>query len=166
MDAVSTSPGRLSVGLGFDAHDFAPGRRLVLGGVEVEHDQGLAGHSDADAVLHALADAVLGACGLPDIGTLFPDTDARYFDADSQELLGQVLARARDAGCRPVNADLVVVCDAPKLTRHADAIRGRVAKLLDVEPARVGFKAKTCEGTMLARPGASLACLAVVLVER
>lgn len=165
MGTMSKQQLGLRVGLGFDAHDFAPGRRLVLGGVKIEHDQGLAGHSDADALLHALADAMLGACGLPDIGTLFPDTDPRFRGADSSALLEQVVERVRDAGFRPANADLTVVCDEPRLEPHAGSIRARVAGLLGIEPGRIGFKAKTTEGTMLARPGTSLACLAVVLVE-
>lgn len=154
----------LRVGFGFDAHRLVPGRPLVLGGVDLGFERGLAGHSDGDALLHALADALLGSLGLPDIGTLFPDDDPAFAGADSARLLAGVLERLAGRGARPVNVDLVVVCDRPKLQPHADAIRARVAGLLGLSPDAVGIKAKTTEGTALAGPD-SIAVMAVALVQ-
>lgn len=155
----------LRTGIGFDAHAGDPDRELVLGGVRIPSGHGLAGHSDADVLLHALCDALLGACALPDIGTRFPDTDARFNDADSAELLADVMKSVRELGFRVTNADLVVVADAPKLGPHAGDIRSRVSELLGVEPGRVGFKAKTGEGTGLVS-GQSIAAFASVLLGR
>lgn len=157
---------QLRTGLGFDAHRLARGRRLVLGGVEVPHRTGLAGHSDADVLLHALADALLGACALPDIGIIFPDTDPTLHDADSAGLLKQVCRRIRRRGFRPINVDCVLVCDAPRIQPHTSAIRESIAALLAIPAGAVGLKAKTTEGTRLAQKNCSIAALVTVLVER
>jgi 2-C-methyl-D-erythritol 2,4-cyclodiphosphate synthase len=153
-------------GIGFDAHELRRGRRLVLGGIEIPAVRGLLGHSDADVLLHALTDALLGALALPDIGTLFPDTDPRWKDADSGLMLRAAYARVKAGGYRIENCDLVVVCDQPKLKPHAETIRDSVARLLGVTASAVGLQAKTTEGTRLAVPGRSIAAFASVLVGR
>jgi 2-C-methyl-D-erythritol 2,4-cyclodiphosphate synthase len=138
----------------------------MLGGVQIPYARGLIGHSDADVLLHAIADALLGACALPDIGVLFPDTDEALRDADSAELLKKICHRVRARGFALVNIDCVVVGDAPRLAPHAGAIRRRVAELIGIPVGAVGFKAKTTEGTGLAVTNRSIAALANVLVER
>ena len=117
----------LRVGTGFDLHRLIPGRPCVLGGVLLPHDSGPAGHSDGDAVLHALADALLGAAGLEDLGTLYADSDERWRDADSAELLTDVVARVRAAGWRPVNTDIVVATEGPRIAPHRAAMRAPTA---------------------------------------
>lgn len=154
------------IGFGFDAHELHAGRRLVLGGVHLPGRRGLAGHSDADVLLHALTDALLGAAALPDIGTLFPDTDAATRDADSAELLSVAWRRVRKLGFRLANADCVLVCDAPKIAPHAPAIRERIAAVLKADAGNVGLKAKTTEGTRLALKGRSIAAMVTVLLVR
>lgn len=156
----------IRTGVGFDAHRLEPGRRLVLGGVAIPYDCGLAGHSDGDALLHALCDALLGALARPDIGTNFPDTDPAFKDADSSTLVREVMLAVDELGFRVLNASCVVVCDRPKLAPHAHSIRDRIAGLLAIEPDRVGLSAKTCEGTQLAIPGESVAALVTVLLGR
>ncbi len=133
------------VGLGEDVHALVPGRRLVLGGVQVPHRAGLLGHSDADALLHAITDALLGAAGLGDIGTLFPDDDPRFRGADSRTLLRHAMARVREHGWEPVNVDCTVRAQAPRLAGHREAMRESIAATLGIEPARVNVKAKTSE---------------------
>ena len=135
------------IGLGYDSHRFADGRRLLVGGVLVEGARGLAGHSDGDAVCHAVTDAVLGASGLGDIGALFPDTDPAWKDADSLELLRDAFGRVRAAGWRVGNLDLVVICHRPKIGPLADAIRASLAETLGTTPDRISVKGKTPEGT-------------------
>ncbi|HTW91864.1 MAG TPA: 2-C-methyl-D-erythritol 2,4-cyclodiphosphate synthase [bacterium] len=152
------------MGLGFDAHEMVRGRPLMLGGVHVPSEQGLAGHSDADVLLHALTDALLGALALPDIGTLFPDTDAKWKDAASELMLREAYRRVKARGYRLVNADCVLVCDRPKLSPHSDAIRESIARMLSVPAGNIGLKAKTTEGTLLALKAKSIAAMAVVLV--
>jgi 2-C-methyl-D-erythritol 2,4-cyclodiphosphate synthase len=153
-------------GLGFDAHRLVPGRRLKLGGVIIPHPKGLAGHSDADVLLHALIDALLGAMAEPDIGTRFPDTDPAFKDADSTKLLAEVLETVTARGFSVLNASCVLVCDEPKLVPHAASIRARLAELLSIDAGRVGLSAKTAEGTQLAIPGQSIAALVTVLVAK
>jgi 2-C-methyl-D-erythritol 2,4-cyclodiphosphate synthase len=156
----------LRVGLGFDVHRLVPGRPCILGGVTLPHPAGPAGHSDGDAVLHALADAVLGAAGLDDLGTLFPDTDPQWKGADSRALLRAALGRAAAAGWRVVNADLVVVADAPRIGPHRAALRRSIAEALGVAPEAVNVKGKSTEGLGALAGGAGVAVQAVCLLER
>jgi 2-C-methyl-D-erythritol 2,4-cyclodiphosphate synthase len=156
----------LRVGLGFDVHRLVPGRPCILGGVELPHPAGPAGHSDGDAVLHALADAVLGAAGLDDLGTLFPDGDPRWKGADSRALLRASIERAAAAGWRVVNADLVIVADAPRIGPHRDALRRSIAEALGVAAEAVNVKGKSTEGLGALAGGAGVAVQAVCLLER
>lgn len=153
-------------GIGYDLHRTAPGRPLILGGVRIEAPFGLLGHSDADIVLHALCDALLGAAGLGDIGDLFPDTDAAHKDADSRGFVTQVLARVRAAGYRVVNADCIIHAQRPKLGPRKAEIRAAVAALLGLPPDAVGMKATTNEGLDAIGRGEALACWATVLLAR
>ena len=149
----------LNVGIGYDSHRFAEDRPLVLGGVEVEYERGLTGHSDADVVTHAVIDAVLGAAGLDDIGTLFPDDEPAWKDADSIELLRTVVGMLRG----PIrNIDITVICEQPKLKPYRAAI---VRSLGDVTSARVDFKASTNEGMGWIGRGEGIACMAVASVD-
>ncbi len=136
----------IRIGIGYDIHRLTPGRPLVLGGVAIPHEKGLAGHSDADALCHAVTDAVLGALALGDIGRHFPDTDPRYAGADSMELLRAAVRMAADAGYRVVNVDANIVAQRPKLQPHIEAMRQRLAEALRIDTARVSVKAKTNEG--------------------
>lgn len=156
----------MRVGLGYDSHRFAAGRRLVLGGVEIPHERGLAGHSDADAVAHAVTDALLGAAGLGDIGSHFPPTDERWRDADSIELLRQAAQLAAEHNYQVVNADVSVVCEAPKIGPHAAAMCARLADALGIAPSFVSVKGKTNEGMGWTGAGEGIAAMAVVLVDR
>jgi 2-C-methyl-D-erythritol 2,4-cyclodiphosphate synthase len=149
-------------GIGYDSHRFAVGRRLIIGGVEIPHEQGLDGHSDADVLTHAVIDALLGAAGLGDIGEHFPDSDERWRDADSLELLASVLASVADAGLEVVNVDCTVVMEAPRLGPHKQAIRTRLAVALGLPEARVNVKASTGEGIGFVGRGEGVAALAVV----
>lgn len=154
----------MRVGQGFDVHRFSddPARRLVLGGVVVDGARGLEGHSDADVVAHALADAVLGAAGLGDLGAHFPDTDPAYEGADSLTLLARVVELARGAGLAPVNADCTVVAEAPRLSGHLGAMGERLSAVLG---APVSVKATTAEGLGAVGRAEGIACLAMVLME-
>jgi 2-C-methyl-D-erythritol 2,4-cyclodiphosphate synthase len=148
-----------SVGIGYDSHRFAEGRRLVLGGVEVEHPQGLAGHSDADVLTHAVIDALLGAAGAGDIGTLFPDDDEVWRDADSIDLLRTVVGTI--AG-RIVNVDATLICEAPRI----GPLRSEMERILaEVTSARVSVKATTNEGMGWIGRGEGIACIAVASVD-
>jgi 2-C-methyl-D-erythritol 2,4-cyclodiphosphate synthase len=149
------------VGIGYDSHRLGSGRRLVLGGVDVPSELGLEGHSDADVLAHALTDALLGAAGLGDIGEHFPDSDERFRDADSMELLADVLDRVRSAGHALVNVDCTIVMEAPKLGSHRQAIRERLAETLGLPLARVNVKASTGEGIGFVGRGEGVAALAV-----
>lgn len=135
----------LRIGEGWDIHALAPGRPLVLGGVVIPHDKGLLGHSDADALLHALTDALLGAAALGDIGRHFPDTDPAYRGADSAVLLERAAQRVREAGWEIVNVDATVVAQAPRLAPHIPAMCARIAQVLGLPAAAVNVKAKTAE---------------------
>jgi len=156
----------LRVGLGFDVHRFAPGRPCVLGGVRLPYERGPLGHSDGDAVLHALADAVLGAAGLDDLGTLFPDADPRWKGADSAKLLSAALERARAAGWRVVNADVVIATEGPRIAPHRAAMRARIAELLAVDLDAVNVKGKSLEGLGALAGGEGVAVQAVCLLAR
>lgn len=153
------------VGIGYDSHRLVAGRRLVLGGVEIEHELGLAGHSDADVLAHAVIDALLGAAGLGDIGEHFPDTEERWRDADSMRLLEQVLAHVRAQGLEPVNVDCTIVMERPKLGQHRQAIRQSLAASLSLPLARVNVKASTGEGLGFVGRGEGVAALAVATLR-
>lgn len=135
----------LRIGEGWDVHQLVEGRPLVLGGITVPHTHGLLGHSDADALLHALTDALLGAAGLGDIGRHFPDTDAAFKGADSAVLLAEAARRVRAEGWEIVNVDSTIVAQAPKLAPHIQAMRERIAQVLGIGAERVNVKAKTAE---------------------
>jgi len=156
----------IRIGQGYDLHRLVPGRPLVLGGVTIAFDLGLAGHSDADIVCHAVTDAVLGAAGLGDIGRHFPDTDARWKGADSVALLAAACALVRDAGYSVVNVDVTVIAERPKLAPHADAMRANLAGALGCAASQVSVKAKTNEGVESMGVGASMAAHAVALIAR
>lgn len=159
----------LRVGQGFDVHRFSEpedGRPLVLMGVTVPHDRGLAGHSDADVMLHALMDALLGAAGLGDIGQHFPDTDAAYRGADSARLLERVVAALAEAGWRVVNADVCLVGERPRLAPHREAMRARIAPLLGIPVEALNVKATTTEGLGFTGRREGLAAQAVALIQR
>lgn len=136
----------IRTGIGFDAHRFADGRPLVLGGVRIPHTRGLDGHSDADALLHAIADALLGAAALGDIGTHFPPTDPAWAGANSADLLRSVAEKVAAAGWRVTNVDATVLCEAPRLAPHTAAMRAAIAEALDVDVEAVSVKATTMEG--------------------
>ena len=152
-------------GIGYDSHRLAEGRRLVIGGVEIAHEQGLAGHSDADVLAHAVIDALLGAAGLGDIGEHFPDSDERFKDADSMQLLAQVVASVREHGLEIVNMDCTLVMERPKLGPHRTAIREALARTLGLTPRRVNVKASTGEGIGFVGRGEGVAALAVVSLQ-
>jgi 2-C-methyl-D-erythritol 2,4-cyclodiphosphate synthase len=154
-------------GIGYDSHRFLEsGGRLVLGGVELPDERGLAGHSDADVVSHALADALLGAAGLGDIGDHFPDDDPRWANADSIELLGLVAGMLTDQGWRTANADVTVIAERPRLDSLKAQMRDRLAGALGVEGGRVNVKATTNEGMGAVGRGEGIAVLAVATIER
>jgi 2-C-methyl-D-erythritol 2,4-cyclodiphosphate synthase len=152
-------------GIGYDSHRLAPGRRLILGGVEIPHERGFEGHSDADVLTHAIIDALLGAAGLGDIGEHFPDTEERFRDADSMQLLGTVLTRVIAVGLVLVNIDCTVVMETPRLGPHRAAIRERLATALGLSPERVNVKASTGEGMGFVGRGEGVAALAVASLE-
>jgi 2-C-methyl-D-erythritol 2,4-cyclodiphosphate synthase len=155
----------MRIGHGFDAHRFAPDRRLVLGGVEIPHDLGLAAHSDGDVVLHALCDALLGAAGLGDIGQHFPDSSAEFRDIDSRILLRRVVERLHQSGLRLSNADLTIIAQVPKLAPYRERMRACIAADLQVPPERVNLKATTTEGMGFTGRREGIACHAVVLLH-
>jgi 2-C-methyl-D-erythritol 2,4-cyclodiphosphate synthase len=154
------------VGTGFDAHALEDGVPLVLGGVQIDHPRGLAGHSDGDVLAHALTDALLGAAGLEDIGALFPSTDPQLEDADSLELLTEAWERIQAHGWRLANADVVLVGEEPRLAPHRDEMRRRLANALGVEPELVAVRATTTDGLGFAGRGEGLAAQAVALLVR
>jgi 2-C-methyl-D-erythritol 2,4-cyclodiphosphate synthase len=152
------------IGLGFDSHTFGAGRPLRLAGVVIPHDAGLTGHSDGDAVAHAVTDAVLGAAALGDIGLLFPDTDPRWRGADSMAMLATACARLREAGFVVVNVDATVITQRPRLAPHVPAMRERLAAVLGVPVAAVSIKGKTNEGMDAVGRGEGLQVLAIAAV--
>ena len=153
-------------GIGYDSHRLIAGRRLLLGGVEVPHERGLDGHSDADVLAHAVIDALLGAAGLGDIGEHFPDSDERFKDADSMQLLGIVVTTVVAEGLRIANVDCTIVMEAPKLGAHRAAIRERLAETLGLATERVNVKASTGEGIGFVGRGEGVAALAVATLEQ
>jgi 2-C-methyl-D-erythritol 2,4-cyclodiphosphate synthase len=154
------------VGVGYDIHRLAEGQRMVVGGVEVEHSKGLVGHSDADVVLHAVTDALLGAAGLPDIGDLFPDTDPAYKGVDSRTLLKDAMERVRATGFEACNVDLIVHAEAPKMSPYKRRIAESIAPLLGLPSERVSVKAKTNEGLGPLGHADAIACTAIASVVR
>jgi 2-C-methyl-D-erythritol 2,4-cyclodiphosphate synthase len=156
---------RFKVGQGFDFHPLEAGRKLVLGGVEIEHNAGLRGHSDADVAAHALANAILGALGEGDLGLHFPDNDQRYLGADSIALLQTVWKRATDLGWKLVNADLTIMAARPKLAPHLPAMRTRLAMALGVEPELMNVKASNPEGLGALGRGDGMASAAIVMLQ-
>ena len=154
------------IGQGYDVHPLVAGRPLILGGVEIPFDRGLDGHSDADVLLHALGDALLGAAGLGDLGSHFPPDDERWRDADSSDLLRRILALVGQSGYRVINCDATVVAEGPRLLPYRDAIRNRVADLLEIDSQAVGIKATTNERLGSLGRGEGIAALAVVLLGR
>ena len=155
----------MRVGQGFDVHAFVAGRKLVIGGVEIAHEKGLAGHSDADVLLHAICDALLGAAGLGDIGRHFPDTDAKYSEIDSRMLLRDVAAKLAARQLRVVNVDATVIAQAPRMAPHFARMTGNIAADLGVAPAAVNLKATTTEGLGTIGRGEGIAATAVALIE-
>ena len=156
---------KFRTGIGVDAHRFAAGRRLVLGGAEIEHPQGLEGHSDADVLTHAIADALLGAAGLEDIGHYFPDTDARFRDISSLELLGQVMAMVRECGCEVGNVDAVLVLEEPRIAPHRERMRAALASAMGIPVTDVTIRATTTEKMGFTGRGEGIAALATCLLE-
>jgi 2-C-methyl-D-erythritol 4-phosphate cytidylyltransferase/2-C-methyl-D-erythritol 2,4-cyclodiphosphate synthase len=152
------------VGLGFDAHRLVEGRVLVLGGERIDYPRGLEGHSDGDALLHALTDALLGSVGAPDIGALFPPGDPQWKDAESRRFVERAVAIVGERGYRVSSVDVVVIAEAPKLAPHVAAIRERLSKLLGIEPGAVGLKATTTDGMGFTGRGEGIAVQAVVTV--
>ena len=155
----------MRIGQGFDVHPLVAGRKLVLGGVTIAHEKGLLGHSDADVLLHAICDALLGAAGLGDIGAHFPDTDQRYSDIDSRQLLREVARKLVVRQLMVGNIDATVVAEAPRLAPHIPRMIGNIAADLGVAPARISVKATTSEGLGLVGRGEGVAALAVALLE-
>jgi 2-C-methyl-D-erythritol 2,4-cyclodiphosphate synthase len=156
----------LRVGNGFDVHALIAGRKLILGGVTIAHDRGLAGHSDADVLLHAIGDAILGALALGDLGVHFPDTDRRWKDADSRALLRHVAALMTREGWRTENLDTTVIAQAPKLAPHVPAMRANIAADLACDLARVSVKATTTERLGFAGRSEGIAAMATILLAR
>lgn len=153
-------------GIGYDSHRFAPGRRLVLGGITIPHPEGLSGHSDADVVAHALTDAILGAAGAGSIGDLFPDTDPRWKDADSMVLLHEAYAAVRQRGYNFVQCDITVIAEAPKIAAYSVPMAARLAEVLGVVPGDVNVKGKSNEGMGFIGRREGMAAIAVATLER
>ena len=155
----------MRVGQGFDVHQLVAGRKLVVGGVHIAHDKGLLGHSDADVLLHAICDALLGAAALGDIGRHFPDSDPKYKGSDSRELLRQVATLLRDRGHRVVNVDATLIAEAPRMAPHIPAMVANIADDLAIEPHNVNVKATTTEKLGFAGRGEGIAAQAICLIE-
>lgn len=155
----------MRVGIGYDSHRFAPDRRLILAGVEVPHEQGLSGHSDADAIAHAVTDALLGAAGLGDIGRHFPPSDPQWKNADSIQLLQQAYHLLEEENYQVVNVDVTIVLEQPRLGPHVEAMRRRLAGALGIGPQHVSIKPKTNEGMGWIGRGEGIAAMAVVLIN-
>ena len=155
----------MRIGQGLDVHAFVPGRKLVIGGVEIPHHKGLAGHSDADVLLHAICDALLGAAGLGDIGRHYPDSDPKYSDIDSRKLLRDVAAKVKAQGFKIVNVDATIVAEAPRMAPHVARMIGNIAADLDVAPAVINIKATTTEQLGFIGRGEGIAAMAVALIE-
>jgi 2-C-methyl-D-erythritol 2,4-cyclodiphosphate synthase len=155
----------MRIGQGFDAHAFAAGRKLVIGGVEIAHEKGLAGHSDADVLLHAICDALLGAAALGDIGWHYPDADPKYAGADSRTLLQEVGRKISAQGYRIVNIDATIIAQAPRMAPHVARMIGNIATDLGLKPAAISIKATTTDNLGFTGRGEGIAAQAVVLIE-
>ena len=155
----------MRIGHGYDVHRLVEGRELILGGVKIEYEKGLLGHSDADVLLHAVSDALLGAAGLGDIGRHFPDTDPKYKGADSLELLRQVAGKVAAAGYRVGNVDVTMIAQRPRLKDFIPQMEQNIASALDVEPGRINVKATTEERLGFTGSGEGMACHAVCILE-
>ena len=162
---TESSPGSFRVGFGYDAHRLVAGRPLVLGGVQVPYERGLEGYSDADVLLHALIDALLGAAGLGDIGTHFPSSDPSLEGISSLDMLSRVMKMVSAAGWRVENLDATIVAQQPRLSPHTPAMRAAMAAALDIEQARVNVKAKTTDGLGFTGAGEGMAAYCVVLLS-
>jgi 2-C-methyl-D-erythritol 2,4-cyclodiphosphate synthase len=156
----------MRIGHGYDSHRFAQGRRLILGGVDIPHERGLDGHSDADAVAHAVTDALLGAAGLGDIGRHFPPTDAEWKDADSLQLLARVVRLLEGRNYQVVNVDVTVVCESPRIGPHAQAMQQKLSGVLGISPDHISIKGKSNEGLGWIGRGEGIAAFAVALIDR
>jgi len=157
---------QMRIGEGWDIHALVPGRDLILGGIQVPHTTGLLGHSDADVLLHAITDALVGAAGMGDIGSHFPDTDAAFRGADSAVLLAEAMRRVAAQGWQVNNVDSTVIAQAPKLAPHIPAMRATIAKTLGIDETQVNVKAKTAEKMGPVGQGAAMEARAVVLLVR
>jgi 2-C-methyl-D-erythritol 2,4-cyclodiphosphate synthase len=155
----------MRIGQGFDAHAFIAGRKLVIGGVQIAHEKGLAGHSDADVLLHAICDALLGAAALGDIGWHYPDTDPKYAGVDSRTLLQEVGRKVSAQGYRIVNIDATIIAQAPRMAPHVARMIGNIAMDLGLKPAAISIKATTTDNLGFAGRGEGIAAQAVVLIE-
>lgn len=156
----------MRIGHGYDVHRLSEGRKLVLGGVEIPYEKGLLGHSDADVLLHALCDSLLGAAALGDIGKLFPDSDPKYKDANSMSLLRCVAAKLQKAGYKPSNVDVTVIAQAPKLAPYIGVMQKKIAVALELDVDAVSIKATTEEGLGFTGEGLGIAAHAVCLIEK
>ena len=155
----------MRIGHGYDVHRLTEGRKLILGGVDIPYEKGLLGHSDADVLLHAVSDALLGAAGLGDIGRHFPDTDPAYKDADSLKLLAIVAEKVREAGYRVSNVDVTMIAQAPKLKTYISQMEHNISLALDIDQTRINVKATTEEHLGFTGDGSGMACHAVCLLE-
>jgi 2-C-methyl-D-erythritol 2,4-cyclodiphosphate synthase len=156
----------MRIGHGFDAHRLEPGRKFIVGGIEISHDRGPAGHSDGDALAHAVSDAILGACALGDLGAYFPSSDERWRDASSLDLLASCVNKMRDAGYRIVNIDATVIVQRPVLAPHIPSIRASLARVLGLALTEISVKAKTTDGMGFTGDGSGIAAHAVALIEK
>lgn len=159
-------PPRIKVGIGYDVHQFSPGRKLVLGGVEIPYERGLLGHSDADVIIHALADALLGAAGLGDIGQHFPNTDLRYKDIASSIILKETMNVLRVQGYAVGNVDIAIIAEEPKMAPHIETMRKNLALLLNISSEEVSIKATTNEKMGFIGRGEGIAAMAVALIYK
>lgn len=154
------------VGFGYDTHRLIEGRALILGGIKIPHSKGLLGHSDADCLTHAIADALLGAAGLPDIGHFFPDTDLSYKDINSQEILKKVIKELKNLGFELVNIDTTLLAEKPKLSPYMPSMKAQLAKSLEIDISQIGIKATTTEKTGPIGAEEALSAYAVCLIEK
>jgi 2-C-methyl-D-erythritol 2,4-cyclodiphosphate synthase len=155
----------MRIGQGYDVHALVGGRKLIMGGVEIPHEKGLAGHSDADVLLHAICDALLGAAALGDIGWHFPDTDPKYSGADSREILRATGRKVAEAGYRVVNIDATIIAQAPRMAPHVPKMIGNIAADLNLQPAAISIKATTTEKLGFEGRGEGIAAQAIALLE-